>query len=254
MRQSSEDIINKCKEIRRFVWDKTYEVGTGHLGGTFSCVEILVSLYYSGLFTPNQDKFIIGKGHAFMAIYYILADIGIIDKRHLLELEKDGRLLGNQLDVNSPGIDYSTGSLGHAIGVACGLSIARKDIYSVALVGDGECEEGSIWESLVFASRNNIRNIIVIVDRNKLSVTSVVEDYGFYNACKAIGWNVDFVNGHCINSLIQSLTRAKKTPTMIVADTIKGKGVSLIENDAKWHNSGLTKELYEKGLVEIGYS
>lgn len=247
------NLEQKAKEIRRFVWDKCYQVGSGHLGGTFSCVEILVALYYGGLLDIKRDKILIGKGHAFLAIYYILADLGLIDKKLLDDIGKDGSRLGYQLDISTPGVEYNSGSLGHVVGVACGMGIAnrldKKEALTVALVGDGECEEGSIWESMVFAARQKLNNIIVIVDRNGMSVTGEVEDYGFYNACRAIGWNVVEVDGHDIIEIARAMSSSKLT--MVVANTIKGKGVSFMEGQAGWHNKTLTEELYRKGLVEL---
>jgi len=252
------NLEEKAKEIRRFVWNECYRIGSGHLGGTFSCIEILVALYYGGIFDCRKDKFLIGKGHAYLAIYYILAEIGFFDKKLLDDIGKDGAILGGQLDISTPGVEYNTGSLGHVIGIACGMSMANrldgKDAWNIALVGDGECEEGSIWESLVFAARQKLDRIIVIVDRNRLSVLSEIEDYGFYDACRSIGWKVYEADGHNTIRMLWALRFAKNEGglIMIVANTIKGKGVSFLEGSPDWHNNSLTEEQYRMGLEELG--
>ena len=241
------NLIEISKEIRKFCLIETFEKKRGHLGGTFSCVEILVSLYYSNLFSlsskNNLDKFILSKGHACLGLYYILFDLGIISKKTLNSYGLDGGM-GAQLDININGVDWNTGSLGHSIGVSTGLAMGQESgNYTITVIGDAECYEGSVWESIVLAGEKNIENLIVIVDRNRLSVTEELGDESFFKCYKdsltSLGWHFDEIDGHNFDQIISSLKECKSInkPSLIIANTIKGKGISFMENKKDWHHS-----------------
>jgi transketolase len=261
------DLIEKAKNIRLWAIEETASKGKGHIGGTFSCVDILVSLYYSVLnIKPKhpewdgRDRFILSKGHACLALYPILMDLGFINNETFRSYGENGGL-GGQLDISIPGVDWNTGSLGHSLGIASGMAMAskldNKNYHVFSVVGDGECAEGSIWESIMFIGQRNISNITCIVDRNRLSVTETLDDDSFFKNLSIVlpsfGWGFVEINGHNIEEITIALNSSKwsKTPTFIVANTIKGKGISFMENVAKWHNSVPNKDELEAAKAEI---
>jgi transketolase len=239
------------RHIRHYVLDETVKKKRGHLGGTFSCIELLVCLYYSEIFNFStkkkiNDHFILSKGHACSALYWILKDKGFIDKKLFDSYALDGGL-GAQLDININGVDWNTGSLGHAIGVATGVALGdqlkKQRRKSIALIGDAECAEGSVWESLIYAGDKKIENLVIIVDRNRLSVTEELSDDSFFSSLpetlKSFGWAFNEIDGHNILEINNAYKKAHKLkkPYLIVANTIKGKGVSFMENKKNWHHS-----------------
>ena len=241
--------------VRIKALENAIRAGKGHLGGSFSCVELLVSLYYGGFIkinpkmpnNPNRDYFIMGKGHACLALYPILLDLKFISKELYLEYGKNGSGLGGQLDTSIPGVEYNTGSLGHALGICAGIAKAAKinnhKNRSIALIGDAECDEGSIWEAVLFAAEHKLENLICIIDRNRLSVTKELDSevlFGdFEKKMNLFKWNCLIIDGHNYKEIFGALkkTNLSNKPTMILANTIKGKGVSFMENDVKWHHS-----------------
>ena len=269
MEKEMRHLEKKAKWIRKQVLEAVVETGKGHIGGTFSCADILVALYYGGIlrFDPNnpkwdgRDRLILGKGHACLALYNILVDLGFFDISRLREYGRDGSYLGGQLNIDTPGVEYNTGSLGHALGVGAGMAMAAKldgKGYRVfAIVGDGECGEGSIWESVMFASKRRLNNLIGIVDRNRLSVTDMVEeDDGsgrLDDKFKACGWQCEVIDGHSFEAILSALGSPERLqqPLMIIADTVKGKGVSFMEDGMKWHHSVPNREEFERAKKEL---
>ena len=238
----------------------------GHLGGTFSCIDLATVLYYyvmkydvNNPNDPNRDRFIIGKGHACLGIYNILSDLGFIDKELLGGYGLNGSYLGAQLDMKIPGVETNTGSLGHAIGIGIGLALAskmdNKDYKTYVLVGDGECDEGSIWESVMFAGQNKVKNLVVIVDRNRQSVTEFIKEEDEVSSLEsrfeASGWESLTINGHNFDEIVPSLLHISEKPLVIVADTVKGKGVSFMESGIKWHHSVPSDKEYEEALAQL---
>ncbi|MFA4905604.1 MAG: transketolase [Candidatus Margulisiibacteriota bacterium] len=255
MQSKIRDLENKAKIIRRRVLETVAATRLGHLGGTFSCTDILVALYYGRLlrFDPqnqkweDRDRFVIGKGHACLALYHIWVDLGMLPASRLEGYGRNDSSLGGQLNIDTPGAEYNTGSLGHALGIGAGMALAarmdKKDYRSIVLIGDGECAEGSIWESIMFISQHKLTNFIGIIDRNRLGVTDVVEeDDGtgrMDDKIRACGWEVKKINGHSFEDIFDVFQNAGQLerPLMIIADTVKGKGVSFMENGVKWHYS-----------------
>jgi len=269
-----KNLCSKANEIRLKVLNtaKKANWSGSHLGGTFSCIEILVALYYANILKidvkkPNwveRDRLLIGKGHAHLALYHIWADIGFIDSAMLQKYGTDGSALGQQLNHKIPGSEYNTGSLGHVIGIGSGMALAAKldskRYYSYALVGDAECEEGSIWESVMFAGQNKLSNLITIVDRNWMSVMDKFEENSvaarLEQMFKSCNWEVKTVDGHDYEQLISVLKlRQKMTkPLVIIADTIKGKGVSFMENNINWHSGIPSENEYQTAIAELSYN
>ena len=238
-----------------------------HLGGTMSCVDLLCYLYYSKVLKfnskkpkwPKRDRMLVGKGHAHLALYHIWSSLGFFNRKKINEYGKNGASLGVQLDIFTPGSEYNTGSLGHVIGVGTGIGLKSKidknkfKIY--CLVGDGECESGSIWESVLSASRLKIKNLVVIVDMNRLSEFQILgskSDLELKKKFKSYNWNVEIINGHSFDDMERIFNKKynNEYPTAIVANTIKGKGVSFMENNVDWHHKAPNPEQFQKALSE----
>lgn len=264
-----EDLEKKANWIRREVLEIVARTGKGHLGGTFSCTDILVALYYGGILRfdsknpkwEDRDRLVIGKGHTCLALYNILVDLGFFDISRLKEYGNNGSSLGGQLNIDTPGVEYSTGSLGHALGIGAGMALAakmdNKKYRAFALIGDGECAEGSIWESAMFASQQKLNNLICIVDRNRLSVTDTITEEdssgNLEEKFKVCGWKCLVIDGHSFGEILSAFEKPDdlEQPLVIVADTIKGKGVSFMENGIKWHHSVPSQEELEIARKEL---
>jgi transketolase len=242
-----------AKKIRLYALEQTVLKKKGHLGGTYSCVDILVSLFYSAMsfqskdpLWEDRDRFLLSKGHACLALYPILVDLGFIDKNTIDSYGLNGGL-GGQLDISLSGVEWNTGSLGHTLGIASGISLGarfdEKNYHIFTVVGDGEFAEGSVWEALIYIGQNKLNNITCIIDRNRLSVTEVLDDDSFFKnlspVVSSFGWQYFEIDGHDFSQLNETFSRCKLSslPTLVVANTIKGKGVSFMENTIKWHHS-----------------
>jgi len=237
----------------------------GHLGGTFSVVEILTSLYYLDFIRDTRDecpvglrdRLILSKGHACLALYPILLDLGLIDQDLYDSYGSDGGL-GGQLDISLPGVGWNTGSLGHAVGVGAGIAMGAKifnfDTRVFAVLGDAELAEGSFWEAVAFASDFSLKNLTVIVDRNRLSVTSELGDDAIFREIrtklKAFGWHYIDLDGHDFSAIELGLQQAldSSLPTLIMANTIKGKGVGFMQNSADWHHGAPSQDDFESAM------
>lgn len=228
----------------------------GHIASAFSQCEIVISLYYGGIvrykrYNPNwedRDRVIVSKGHSAMGVYPILADLGYFDKNELNKFGTPQGKLRVYGDKSIPGIDSTSGSLSQAPGIACGFCIAakhdKKDINTFLVLSDGEHYEGSLWESALFASHYKLDNLICIVDRNKQIILGKSEDcLGLEPLDKkweSFGWNVYKVNGHNYNDLLNALNKTlvkNGKPSVIIAETVKGKGISYMEDVTRWHNT-----------------
>jgi transketolase len=248
------DLRKKAKELRREILRTICKGGGGHIPASLSIVEILAVLYHDILNVdpgnpkePNRDRFILSKGHAGVALYAILADRGFFDKKHLETFGKRGTILGGHPDMHKvPGVEASTGALGHGfpfgVGVALAGKIDRKNCRVFVLVGDGECQEGSVWEAALFAPQHKLDKLTVIVDYNKLQaldkLDKIVSLDPLAEKWKSFGWEVKEVDGHNISRLqniFKSLPFVPGKPNLIIAHTIKGKGVSFMENVPIWH-------------------
>ena len=240
-----------------------------HLGGTMSCIEILISLYYSNILMfkaakpdwEDRDRILIGKGHAHLALYHIWADLGFISKKMVDTYGEDGAILGTQLEKSIPGSEYNTGSLGHVIGIGAGVCISarieNKRFKTIALIGDGECDSGSIWESIKFASDQKLNNLIVIIYMNRLSEMQILkddQDKDLKAKLETFGWQGFIINGHSYKEINEKLKILKndisEKPKFLIANTIKGKGVSFMENKVEWHHKAPKPDQFKKALQE----
>ncbi len=253
--QKDKYFLDKSNWLRRQILEMTVNAGAGHIAPSFSCAEILVALHHGGVLRlnpkrpdwPLRDRFILSKGQAAVALYAVLADLGFFPEKELMTFTCNGSRLGGHTEDTIPGVEAFTGSLGHGLPIASGVALAAKmdkrRYLTFALLGDGECHEGSIWEAAMFSSQNRLNNLIAIVDHNGLSATDVLREYldvePLIDKWKAFGWEVKVVDGHDIKRLILVLknvrNRKSKKPLVIIAKTIKGKGVSFMENSPIWH-------------------
>lgn len=237
----------RSKKLRRDVLDLSVKMGDGHLGGSFSEIEILISLYDNIL--KSEDKFILSKGHCCYPLYVLLREQGYSPK------------ISGHPDIDEKnGIWCTTGSLGHGLPIGVGMALARKkqnkkgQIY--VLMGDGECQEGTIWESSLIASKYKLNNLTAIIDRNKLQALGETEKIlplnNLKNKFESFGWYTSEVNGHDISKLTKILgERVSKAPHMVIANTIKGKGVSYMENNPEWHGRRITFERVKQAYEEL---
>ncbi len=252
------DLAERSKKVRELVVTMAHESKSAHLGPALSCADILVCLYFWTM--KDEDRFILSKGHGCMSYYAVLAEKGILDPAHLKTYSKNGGLLAEHPSSNIPGVDVETGSLGHGLSIAVGAAIARKIKGKAGkeyvLLGDGECNEGTVWEAASFAAHRQLDNLIAIVDHNKFQATdrcSSVNNINLVNVWEAFGWDVIRIDGNNLRHLKYALGKAQfqTKPVVIIADTIKGKGVSFAENDLEWHYRVPNKEELEKAIQEI---
>ncbi len=243
---------------------------SGHLGGAFSLSEIMAVLFFEKMnIRPDQpdwedrDRLVMSKGHATVALYPTLAHRGFFPEADLAGFRKiDGYLSGHVEMNHVPGVDMSTGSLGQglsaALGIAAGAKIMGKDFYVFGIVGDGEAQEGQIWEALGYAGSQNVNNLITIIDYNKvqleMDVSAMYGKYSLADRCRSFGFQVLEPNGHDVEEFADAIDKAKATkdqPTVIVADTVKGKGVSFMENQCSWHGKTPNKEQFAAAFEEL---
>ncbi len=251
------ELPDVCIDIRRTVMLEASICGSGHYGPSFSCVEILVSLYKDFLrIDPSEptwedrDRFVLSKGHACSALYAVLAEAGYFPREELSTFTRLGSRFGDHPDMRKvPGVDFSAGALGHglsiALGMALGASLRKSEARAVALLGDGELNEGQIWEAAGYAGANRVSNLMAIVDVNRVCVdgtTAEVLDYEpLDEKWRAFGWEVERIDGHSLSALSSAYERFEQRrrdggkPTVILADTVAGKGIDFIEGMAEWH-------------------
>ncbi|RUM88029.1 MAG: transketolase [Thermovibrio sp.] len=260
-----------AREVRKDILKMTSEAQSGHPGGAMSATDIIVTLYYykmrhdpSNPKWEKRDRFVLSKGHVCPALYSVLARTGYFPLEKLHEFRKlNGDLQGHPDMKKTPGIEISTGSLGHGIGAALGMALGLKldgsDSRVYCMIGDGEAQEGSVWEATMAASHYNLDNLTVILDNNNLKIDGPVDEvmsiYPALEKWKAFGWHVIEINGHDFSEIKRALDEAESVrfkPTMIVAKTVKGKGVSFMENRAEWHGKALPPELLKEALKELG--
>ena len=256
-------------QVRKNILKMLMLAGSGHTGGSLSIVEILVALYYHTLKndpknpkSKGRDLFLLSKGHACPALYAVLAEKGYFPKEELWSLRKMGSRLQGHPQIGLPGVEISSGSLGQGLSIANGMALAARldklapRIY--CLMGDGETNEGQVWEAAMTASHYKLDSISAIVDFNKLQIDGFccdVKDMGSYvDKWKDFGWYSIETDGHDIQKLIEAFDKAKtvkSVPAVIIAHTIKGKGVSFIENKVEWHGISPKKEEYERAIKEL---
>lgn len=260
--------ITACK-ARISIIEGVHAAKAGHPGGSLSCVDILTYLYYKELNVDpknpdmeNRDRFVLSKGHAAPALYAVLAEKGFFDKSLIKTLRQIGSILQGHPDMKKiPGVDMSTGSLGQGISCAVGMALSSKhfgsgfNVYTV--LGDGEIEEGQVWEAAMFAGNKGLSNLTAFVDYNNLQIDGTVEEVNspapIDKKFEAFGWHTIIIDGHNFEEIEKALAEAKTVdkPVCIIAKTVKGKGVSYMENAVNWHGAAPNDELAAQALEEL---
>ncbi|WP_400239893.1 transketolase [Methanomethylophilus alvi] len=264
------EIQNIANRLRLDVVEMTTAAGSGHPGGSLSSADLLATLYFRIMnidpadpYMEDRDRFILSKGHAAPILYATLAERGYFPTDELKTLRQLGsRLQGHPAYREVPGIEVTTGSLGQGLSMACGMALAgkmdSKDYRVYCLMGDGELQEGQNWEAAMFAHRYGLNNLIGFVDRNRLQICGNTEEVMSLDPLpekfRAFGWNVIIIDGHNIRQIIDACdkaARSKKNPTVIIMNTIKGKGVSFMENNVDFHGRSCKPDEYAKAVEEL---
>lgn len=274
--ESVDKIEARANNMRKNIIKMLKEAGSGHPGGSLSAADIVASLYFGGVMNyseadpqhPERDYFILSKGHAAPVLYAVLAELGYVPEDELLTLRKlHSRLQGHPDSKKLPGVEVSTGSLGQGLSIAAGVALGvridqqrdggpKRRVFT--LLGDGEIEEGQVWEAAMFAAHYHLDNLVAIVDNNNLQIDGDVRDVaGLDNISskfKSFGWQTIEVDGHDVGAVVTALKTATLldgSPVCIVAHTVKGKGVSFMENQAGWHGKAPNEEQAKEALAEL---
>lgn len=266
--KSENDLINISNNLRIDILRTVYSNQTGHLASSLSCVDILVSLFFDNILKfnptspkwPDRDRFILSKGHAALALYYCLAHAGFFDKESISTFCTPGTIFGGLAVYGKiPGVEVSTGSLGHGLSFASGVALAakrqNKNFRTYALVGEGELNEGENWEAAAFIAHQGLSNLITIIDKNDIQATgfnkNILDLDNLDHKFEAFGFEVDSINGHCFEDLKKSLSKVSNKPRVIIAHTTKGKGLSFLENHADCHYHIPTDDEFYTGMREL---
>ena len=264
-------LMKNAAEVRLGILEGTFNAGSGHPGGSLSSADLMTYLYFSEMNidpadpkNPDRDRFVLSKGHAAPVYYSVLAQRGFLPKADLATLRKlDSYLQGHPDMKHTPGVDMSTGSLGLGISAACGMALAAKlegkAYRTYAIVGDGESEEGQVWEAAMFAAHYKLDNLCVVIDLNGLQIdgkiTDVMNPTPHDDKFRAFGWNVFYADAHDFDSIEAAFASAKETknckPSAIIATSTKGKGVSFMEGQCGWHGKAPNAEEYAQATKEI---
>jgi transketolase len=264
------ELENMANKLRLHVVEMTYMARSGHPGGSLSAADMISALYFNFMkHDPSdpqwdeRDRFVLSKGHVAPVLYAALAEAGYFPVDDLLSLRQMGsKLQGHPVRGKVPGVEMSTGSLGQGLSMACGIALAGKmdgkDYKTICMLGDGELQEGQNWEAAMFARQAGLTNLIAIVDRNRLQITGDTEQAvglePLPEKWKSFGWNVIIIDGHNMRQIIEALEKAanaRSRPTVIIMKTVKGKGVSFMENNAGFHGRACNDEEYAKAVEEL---
>ena len=270
--QRINELDQIARELRVAVVKMVYNAGSGHLGGSLSAADILTALYFDKMRVnpeeptwDDRDRFVLSKGHAGPILYAVLAKRGYFPMEELSTLRKLGsRLSGHPACFKTPGVDMTSGSLGHGLSVGLGMRLAGrvrgKDFRVFVLLGDGEIQEGQVWEAAMAASHFKVDNLVAIVDYNRVqldgTVDEIMEVAPLADKWRSFGWQVLTMNGHdmgdILTTLDEAIAQSKEGPVVIIADTLKGKGVSFMEGQSAWHGRCPTEAEYKQALAELG--
>lgn len=263
----SIELSKLAKKIRRKILKMIFESQSSHIGAALSIVDILVVLYFKimnfspeNYNDPSRDKLVLSKAHGSAALYAALSEKGIIPTSYLERYYVDDGLLPGHLDATSAsGIEFSAGSLGHGFPAAIGMAIANRQSSNegkiFVIIGDGECNEGSVWEGIMFASHHKLDNLTVVVDYNKIQsfgmTNEVINQESMVDRWKSFGWDVFEVDGHNFASLTDAFLKPCSRPKVIIAHTVKGKGISFMENKLEWHYKSPNQEQFDLAISEL---
>lgn len=266
---AKKQLLKTACKVRIGIIEGVHSAKSGHPGGSLSCADILTYLYFAKMnIDPknpkmeNRDRFVLSKGHAAPALYATLAERGYFDTELLSTLRHIGSILQGHPDMKHiPGVDMSTGSLGQGISAAVGMALSAKhfgnDYKVYTVLGDGEIEEGQVWEAAMFAANKGLSNLTAFVDFNNLQIDGTVEEvnspYPIDKKFEAFNWHAITIDGHDFDQIEAALKEAETVdkPVVIIANTVKGKGVSYMENSVNWHGAAPNDELYEQAMTEL---
>ena len=258
-----------AQKVRMGIIEGVHSAKSGHPGGSLSCADILTYLYFKEMNIdpknpkmPERDRFVLSKGHAAPVLYSVLANRGFFDIELLKTLRKPDSILQGHPDMKYiPGVDMSSGSLGQGISAAVGMALSAKhfgnDFKVYTILGDGECEEGQVWEAAMFAANKGLSNLTAFVDYNNLQIDGTIEEVNsaapFDKKFEAFGWHTITINGHDFDEIEKAIEAAKTIdkPVAIIAKTVKGKGVSYMENNVSWHGAAPNDELFAQAMEEL---
>ena len=265
-----KELKKVAARVRKHIIDEVFSASSGHPGGSLSCADILTALYFNEMRVdpnnpkwPERDRFVLSKGHCAPALYAVLAEKGFFPEKDLVTFRSaESYLQGHPSMKDVPGVDMSTGSLGQGISAAVGMALAgkvdNKDYRVYSILGDGELQEGQVWEAFMAAAHYKLDNLVAFLDHNGLqidgNITDVMSPEKVEDKFSAFGWNMMVIDGHDFEQILAALESAKNCkgkPTVIVAKTVKGKGVSFMENQAGWHGSAPNKEQRDQAVAEI---
>ena len=255
------------RKLRYKICEMSFKAKAAHLASSLSCIDLIISIYFGNMFKFNtskansNDRFVLSKGHAAAALYSVLAEKKIIPKSKLSLYGKNNSNYEEHPNFKIKGIDCSTGSLGHGLSFGIGISISKNLLNKkgniLVLMSDGECNEGSVWEAAGFATAQNLSNLIVLIDSNNWQATGrsdeVLNVTAHSDKWRAFGWEVEMINGHDHKQIIEASHNDSSKPKLIVADTVKGKGVSFMEDDNNWHYRVPNCEEVRIARVELGF-
>ena len=267
------EIENHARNMRKLMLDMGKHAGghAAHLGGAMSIADVMAVLYFGvtnirekGMASPERDRVILSKGHASLGLYSALMEAGIMDEALKETFEDDNsHLLGHPVQNRDLGIEFTNGSLGMGLSLGLGVAIAckKKGIGNrvFVILGDGECNEGSVWEAFMSAGHFKQDNLVAIIDCNKFQLSGANDEVmslgNMQEKLKAFGWDAVQVNGHDVGALCKALAKDenRRAPLAVVMDTVKGKGLSFAENDNGWHHAVVTQKFYEQGLRDLGF-
>ena len=267
---NTKELSPICRQVRRDIITMTANAGSGHPGGSLSAVELMTSVFFNHMrvdpknpHDPDRDRFVLSKGHAAPALYSVLALRGFFPVEELKTLRKsDSMLQGHPSVKYTPGVDMCTGSLGQGISAACGMALgaklAGKDFRVFTVLGDGEIQEGQVWEAAMYASAKGLDNLVAVVDNNGLQIDGKIAEvnspYPIAEKFKSFGWNVLEISAHSFDEIDAAFNAAaefKGKPSVIVASSVKGKGVSFMEDQVGWHGTAPNAEQYEQAMSEL---
>jgi transketolase len=269
-KEEHSELLRRAQTIRHSIIDTTLKAGGAHLGGGLSALDIMVTLYFKYMNidpqnpdNPDRDRFVLSKGHSAIGYIPVLAERGFFDKELLDSFNKFKSPFGMHPDGNKiAGCDASTGSLGHglpmSVGMALGARIQKKDFYTYCIVGDGELNEGSNWEAAMTAAHHKVDNILLFVDKNKHMIDGPVDKIMGIDPLdkkfKAFGWEVIEIDGHDMKQISEAIEKAhaiQNIPVIVIANTVKGKGVDFMENETKWHYGAIDSAMGEQAHASI---
>lgn len=267
------EIESHARSMRKLILDMGKHAGghAAHMGGALSIADVMSVLYFGvtnvrekGMSSPERDRIILSKGHASLGLYSALMEAGIMDKSLIDTFEDDySALLGHPVRNRKIGIEFTNGSLGMGLSIGLGVAMAckRKKLNNrvFVILGDGECNEGSVWEAFMAASHFRMDNLVAIVDCNKYQLSGATDEImslgDISEKLASFGWNVEKVNGHDVRQLLNALSgkTPANRPVAVVMDSVKGKGLSFAENDNSWHHAVVTQKAYDQGMIELGF-